>query len=75
MAFWAASRARFAPDPHPMDIQAGPALRIMVLTSAKSTLISPGTVTSSAIDWTPDLRTSSAILNALSAVISSSQMT
>ena len=38
-------------------------------------MISPGTVTSSAIDCTPRRSTSSAILKAFSAVISSSQIT
>ena len=58
-----------------MDIQAGPELRIIDWISAKSKLISPGTVTSSAIDCTPILRTSSAILKAFSAEISSSAIT
>ena len=61
--------------PHPMDIHAGPESRMMDWISAKSRFISPGTVTSSAMDCTPILSTSSAILKAFSAVISSSQIT
>ena len=49
VAIFAASAARVSPFPFPMAIQAGPAPANIVFTSAKSTLISPGTVTTSAI--------------------------
>ena len=67
MALLAASTARSAPCAEPMDIHAGPAPVIIVLMSAKSRLISPGTVTSSAMDLTPSRSTSSASLKASSA--------
>ena len=53
VAILAASTARDSPVPLPMANQAGPALDKMVFTSAKSTLISPGTVTTSAMAWMP----------------------
>ena len=43
----AASVALFSPLATPIPIKAEPVLAMMALTSAKSTLISPGTVTSS----------------------------
>ena len=52
------------PEPLPMPIKAVPALPIIVLTSAKSTLISPGLIMISLIPTTPCLNTSSATLNA-----------
>ena len=60
----AASAARFSPDAMPMPISAEPASLMIVRTSAKSRLTSPGTVIRSVIPWTPWRRTSSAIRNA-----------
>ena len=53
IAALAASIARFSPLPRPIPIKAEPASAIMLLTSAKSTLISPGVVTRSATPCTP----------------------
>ena len=50
IAISAASIALSSPFPVPIAIQAGPAFFIIVVTSAKSRLISPGTRISSAID-------------------------
>ncbi len=60
----AASAARFSPEAVPMPISAEPASRMIVRTSAKSRLTSPGTVIRSVIPWTPWRRMSSAIRNA-----------
>ena len=60
MAVLAAIWARFSPVPIPTPIKAVPASVIMALTSAKSTLISPGTVIKSEIPWTPCPKTLSA---------------
>ena len=60
----AASAARFSPWPTPMPISAEPASRMIVRTSAKSRLTSPGTVIRSVIPCTPWRRMSSAIRNA-----------
>ena len=57
----AASRARFSPVPRPIAIKAAPPSCMIVLTSAKSKLIKPGTVISSLIPWMPWRRTSSAM--------------
>ena len=62
----AASAARLSPVAKPMPISAVPASFMIVRTSAKSRLISPGSVIRSVIPWTPWRRTSSAILNASS---------
>ena len=64
IACLAASAARFSPVPTPMPISASPWSLIMVLTSAKSRLITPGTVIKSEMPWIPWRRTSSASLNA-----------
>ena len=61
----AASAARFSPDAVPMPISAVPDSRMTVRTSAKSRLISPGTVIRSVMPWTPWRRTSSAIAERL----------
>ena len=60
----AASAARFSPDAMPMPINADPASRMIVRTSAKSRFTRPGTVIRSVIPWTPWRRMSSAIPNA-----------
>jgi hypothetical protein len=49
----AASIARFSPDPYPIPIRADPALSITDFTSAKSTLISHGSVIRSETHCTP----------------------
>ena len=74
IAVCAALLARCSPTPQPMDIHAGPEFCMMDCTSAKSRLISPGTVISSAMDCTPIRRTSSAMRKAFCAVISSSHI-
>ncbi len=53
MAFFAASAARFSPVPTPIPISADPRSVIIVLTSAKSKLIKPGTAIKSEIPCTP----------------------
>ncbi len=63
MARWAASTARFSPLAMPMPMMARPALDIIVLTSAKSRLISPGIIIRSVIPLTEWSSTSSAFLN------------
>ena len=60
----AASAARFSPEAVPMPISAEPASRMIVRTSAKSRLTSPGTVIRSVMPWTPWRRMSSAMRNA-----------
>ena len=60
----AASAARFSPDASPIPISAEPASRMIVRTSAKSRLTSPGTVIRSVIPCTPWRRMSSAITKA-----------
>src|SRR3989344_1532786 len=60
----AAAWARFSPTPEPTPIKAEPASFMMVLTSAKSTLISPAVVIKSEIPWTPWDKTLSASLKA-----------
>ena len=57
----AASAARFSPAALPIPISADPASRMIVRTSAKSRLTSPGTVIRSVIPWTPWRSTSSAM--------------
>ena len=65
MAARAALTARPSPVDEPMPMMAVPALLMIIFTSAKSVLISPGTVIRSVMPWTPCMRTSSAILKAL----------
>ena len=60
----AASIARCSPTPMPIPSRACPASAMIVRTSAKSRLISPGSVIRSEIPWTPWRSTSSAIRNA-----------
>ncbi len=69
IAVLAAVIARFSPAPIPMPIRAEPAFIIIVFTSAKSTLISPGSVIKSEIPCTPCPKTESATLNASTKVI------
>ena len=64
IAAFAASDARFSPEAVPMPISDAPASCMIVRTSAKSRLMSPGTVIRSVMPWTPWRRTSSAIRNA-----------
>ena len=64
IARWAASMARFSPLATPVPISAMPMPVMIVLTSAKSTLISPGTVIRSLMPCTAWRSTSSAIRNA-----------
>ena len=64
MAAAAASRARFLPVARPMPISDEPASAITARTSAKSTLISPGSVMISQMPRTPWRRMSSARRNA-----------
>ena len=64
MAWRAASTARLAPSPRPIPMMASPLPFMTVRTSAKSMLISPGSVISSEMPWTPCLRTSSAMRKA-----------
>ena len=59
MAWRAASTARFSPDARPMPMSAEPASFMIARTSAKSRLMSPGTVMMSLMPWTPWRRTSS----------------
>ena len=60
-ALRAASAARFSPEAVPIPISAEPASLMIVRTSAKSRLTSPGTVIRSVIPWTPWRSTSSAM--------------
>src|SRR6266850_1179465 len=60
IAFWAASTARVGPDATPVPIRAIPMPLMIVLTSAKSRLISPGMVIRSEIPCTAWRSTSSA---------------
>ena len=60
IAAWAARMARSSPLATPMPINADPASCMIVRTSAKSRLMSPGTVIRSAMPCTPCRRTSSA---------------
>ncbi len=60
----AASTARFSPAALPMPISAEPAFCIIALTSAKSTLISPGMVMISEIPCTPWRKISSQVKKA-----------
>ncbi len=53
IACFIATKDLFSPEPTPIPIKAVPALLIIAFTSAKSTLISPGTVINSAIPLTP----------------------
>ena len=62
----AALTARPSPDAYPMPISAVPASFMIMLTSAKSVLMSPGVVIRSVMPCTPWSSTSSHILNALS---------
>ncbi len=64
MASRAALTARSSADARPIPINAEPALVMMVRTSAKSRLMSPGTVIRSEIPCTPWRNTSSAMRNA-----------
>ena len=64
MAPRAALTARPSPAALPMPMIAVPALRMIIFTSAKSVLISPGVVIRSVMPWTPWRSTSSAILKA-----------
>ena len=64
MAWRAASRARLSPVARPMPMSAEPASRMTVRTSAKSRLMSPGTVMMSLMPWTPWRSTSSTTRNA-----------
>ena len=64
MAAFAASTALFSPLATPIPIRAEPAWLIIVLTSAKSTLIKPLIVIKSDIPCTACRKTSSAILKA-----------
>jgi hypothetical protein len=66
----AASRARSSPVARPEPIIAMPISDITVRTSAKSTLIRPGRVISSAMPCTAPCSTSLADLNASSSVVS-----
>ena len=59
MAWRAASAARSVPLARPMPMRADPAERMTARTSAKSRLMSPGTVIRSLMPWTPWRRTSS----------------
>ena len=65
----AASAARFGPVDMPMPIIAVPASDITARTSAKSRLISPGSVIRSQMPCTPWRSTSSAIRNASTSVV------
>ena len=69
------STARVSPVPMPMPRSAWPASRIVVRTSAKSRLISPGRVTSSEMPCTPWRRTSSATWKASIIVVRRSRAT
>ena len=59
IAWRAASTARFSPEARPMPMSAEPASFMIARTSAKSRLMSPGTVMMSLMPWTPWRRTSS----------------
>ena len=72
IAALAATSALLSPVPIPIPISAVPASFIMVLTSAKSTLISPGITIRSEIPCTPWLSTLSESLKASIIDISSS---
>ncbi len=61
-----------SPDEYPMPMSAVPASFMIIRTSAKSVLISPGVVIRSAIPCTPWSSTSSHILNAFSIEVCSS---
>src|SRR4051812_10994045 len=74
IAVLAASGARFSPLAEPMPIRAEPASCMIVRTSAKSRLISPGIVIRSVMPWTPWRRTSSAARNASRIVVRRSTM-
>ena len=74
MACWAASTARVSPEEVPIPIMAVPACFMMVLTSAKSRLMIPGTVMRSVMPWVPWERTPSAIAKASSMVVFFSAM-
>ena len=65
IAFSTASFARFSPEDSAEPITDVPAFFITVLTSSKSTLILPGTVTISAIHLAPVAIILSAFSNAL----------
>ena len=69
-----AARAAFTARPSPVEVptpmMAVPAFRMMALTSAKSVLMSPGTVIRSVTPRTAESRTSSAILKASSIEVS-----
>ena len=64
IAFSAASRALSSPFAFPTAISAAPPSDMIVRTSAKSKLMSPGTVINSEMPWTPWRKTSSAMLKA-----------
>ena len=68
----AATIARVSPVAVPVPIRATPMLLMIVRTSAKSTLISPGMVIRSEMPCTALSRTSSAFLNVSSSVVFSS---
>ena len=68
IAAWAAAVARPSPLADPIPISAEPASAMIVRTSAKSRLMSPGTVIRSAIPCTPWRSTSSATRNASTTV-------
>ena len=69
MAARAALAARPSPMDEPMPMMAVPALVMTIFTSAKSVLMSPGTVMRSVMPRTPCSRTSSAILKALTMLV------
>ena len=71
-ALCAHSTALFSPEASPVPIIARPILLIIVLTSAKSKFIKPGTTIKSVILLTPAWRTSSAIEKASANVVFSS---
>ena len=64
IAIRAASAARLSPSAMPVPITASPIPRMIVRTSAKSRLMSPGTVIRSEMPWTACRRTSSAVAKA-----------
>mmetsp|Transcript_43285 Transcript_43285/g.92029 ORF Transcript_43285/g.92029 Transcript_43285/m.92029 type:complete len:322 (+) Transcript_43285:496-1461(+) len=74
MAATAASSADVFPDPVPIPIRAVPASCMTLLTSAKSTLISPGLTMISEIPTTPCLSMSSATRNDASSGVFSGMM-
>ena len=69
IAIRAASWARVSPEPCPMAISAPPESCMIDFTSAKSRLISPGSVISSLMPWMPWRKTSSTSMNACSSVV------